>query len=92
MIDDSNDRRIDGAILHAGGHPGCISTSFHLGADGSRVLRYAEWTDADAHIEAIGDPAWAKWHGVQIFHGMVDVSIKRYRPGRNVTRPDAGMR
>ncbi|MGC9497995.1 antibiotic biosynthesis monooxygenase family protein [Streptomyces sp. WG7] len=37
-------------------HPGGISAHFHLSTDGTRVLNYAEWESAQAHIDALAAP------------------------------------
>ncbi|GGO46158.1 hypothetical protein GCM10012287_15810 [Streptomyces daqingensis] len=36
-------------------HPGLIPAHFHVSADGTRVLDYAEWESAGAHADAVGD-------------------------------------
>ncbi|MEH0417682.1 antibiotic biosynthesis monooxygenase [Streptomyces sp. B21-083] len=41
-------------------HPGGISAHFHLSTDGSRVLNYAEWESAQAHVDAL-----ATWPGLK---------------------------
>jgi hypothetical protein len=66
-------------------HPGGISGHFHLGADGIRVLNYAEWTSEEAHREAIersGQGAVGsgpQWRRVQTFPGLISGGFKRYR-------------
>ncbi|WP_212912751.1 antibiotic biosynthesis monooxygenase [Streptomyces sp. TS71-3] len=40
------------ALPASGPPPGLISTHFHVSADGSRVLNYAEWTSHDEHRAA----------------------------------------
>lgn len=35
--------------------PGLISAHFHRSLDGARVLNYAQWTRADAHMAALAD-------------------------------------
>ncbi|MGH1555404.1 hypothetical protein ACRAWF_36875 [Streptomyces sp. L7] len=37
-------------------HPGGTAARFHLSTDGTRVLNYAEWTSAQAHLEALAAP------------------------------------
>ncbi|MFD5305962.1 antibiotic biosynthesis monooxygenase [Streptomyces rochei] len=36
--------------------PGAVSAHFHLSTDGTRVLNYAEWESARAHIDALAAP------------------------------------
>lgn len=31
--------------------PGSIAAHFHISTDGTRLFNYAEWTDAQAHID-----------------------------------------
>ncbi|MEV5436183.1 antibiotic biosynthesis monooxygenase [Streptomyces sp. NPDC052682] len=67
-------------------HPGGIGAHFHLGTDGTRVLNYAEWESAQAHIEAlaapgdgIGSPAAAAlWERVQTWPGLKSTTVSRY--------------
>jgi hypothetical protein len=64
--------------------PGGISGHFHLSTDGSRVLNYAEWTDEEAHREAIersgqGSIGWGpKWRQVRSFPGVKSGGYNRY--------------
>jgi hypothetical protein len=34
-------------------HPGLISAHFHISANGTQILNYAEWDDEDAHRDAL---------------------------------------
>ncbi|MGH9673425.1 MAG: antibiotic biosynthesis monooxygenase [Bryobacteraceae bacterium] len=64
--------------------PGGIAGHFHLSADGTRVLNYAEWTDEKAHIEALERNGGSigpgsKWQRVRTFPGMRSNGFKRYQ-------------
>ncbi|MBD0420865.1 antibiotic biosynthesis monooxygenase [Streptomyces sp. TRM S81-3] len=65
-------------------HPGGISAHFHLSTDGTRVLNYAEWESAQAHIDALAAPgdgvgsATAQWARVQNWPGLKSSSVGRY--------------
>ncbi|KUM82266.1 antibiotic biosynthesis monooxygenase [Streptomyces curacoi] len=66
-------------------HPGGISAHFHLSTDGTRVLNYAEWESAQAHIDALAAPgdgigsATELWHRVQTWPGLKSTgSVSRY--------------
>ncbi|MCL8010792.1 antibiotic biosynthesis monooxygenase [Streptomyces sp. AS02] len=65
-------------------HPGGISGHFHLSTDGTRVLNYAEWESAQAHIEALGAPgdgigsATELWQRVQSWPGLKHSTVSRY--------------
>ncbi|WP_411092056.1 antibiotic biosynthesis monooxygenase [Streptomyces sp. 049-1] len=65
-------------------HPGGISAHFHLGTDGARVLNYAEWESAQAHIDALAAPgegigsATAAWRRVQNWPGLKSSTVARY--------------
>ncbi|ANN15038.1 hypothetical protein SD37_04755 [Amycolatopsis orientalis] len=65
---------------------GGISGYFHVSTDGTRVLNYAEWTSAEAHLAALAAPGadgigtTDAWKRVQNFPGMSGGSVKRYRP------------
>ncbi|PNG19111.1 antibiotic biosynthesis monooxygenase [Streptomyces cahuitamycinicus] len=67
-------------------HPGGISAHFHLSTDGTRVLNYAEWESAQAHIDALAAPgegvgsATEQWKRVQNWPGLL--------PGGSVSRYD----
>jgi hypothetical protein len=71
---------------------GGISGHFHASADGTRVLNYAEWVDAESHRRALegsgqgtvgSGPAWRR---VQAFPGVVSSDVTRYRIARSVGR------
>ncbi|MFJ9248681.1 antibiotic biosynthesis monooxygenase [Streptomyces sp. NPDC101776] len=65
-------------------HPGGIAAHFHLSADGTRVLNYAEWDSAQAHLEALAAPgdgigsATALWERVQTWPGLKSTTVSRY--------------
>ncbi|MEU6475857.1 antibiotic biosynthesis monooxygenase [Streptomyces sp. NPDC047017] len=64
--------------------PGGIGAHFHLSTDGTRVLNYAEWESAQAHIDALDAPgdgvgsATAQWRHVQRWPGLKSSSVSRY--------------
>lgn len=66
--------------------PGGISGHFHLGTDGTRVLNYAEWESAQAHIDALAGPGdgigslTPQWRKVQTFPGVTGGRVNRYTP------------
>ncbi|MGW6905614.1 antibiotic biosynthesis monooxygenase [Streptomyces sp. NPDC054940] len=63
---------------------GGIAAHFHLSTDGTRVLNYAEWESAQAHIEALAAPgdgigsATEQWHRVQTWPGLKGSTVSRY--------------
>ncbi|MFJ7766977.1 antibiotic biosynthesis monooxygenase [Streptomyces sp. NPDC097107] len=65
-------------------HPGGISAHFHLSTDGTRVLNYAEWESAQAHIDALAAPgdgvgsAPAQWERVRNWPGLKRSTVNRY--------------
>ncbi|MFF3905481.1 antibiotic biosynthesis monooxygenase [Streptomyces sp. NPDC001848] len=65
-------------------HPGGISAHFHLGTDGNRVLNYAEWESAQAHLDALAAPgdgigsAMPQWERVQTWPGLKSTTVSRY--------------
>ncbi|SNX57569.1 antibiotic biosynthesis monooxygenase [Streptomyces sp. TLI_55] len=65
-------------------HPGGIGAHFHLSTDGTRVLNYAEWETAQAHIDALAAPgdgvgsATELWKRVQNFPGLKGSTVSRY--------------
>lgn len=65
-------------------HPGGISAHFHLSTDGTRVLNYAEWESAQAHIDALAAPgdgvgsASAQWERVRNWPGLKSSTVNRY--------------
>lgn len=80
------------ADLPAGG----IAAHFHVGADGARVLNYAEWESAEHHIaalaapgEGIGSPS-PLWERVQKYPGMTGGGVNRYTPALSM-EPGAGV-
>ncbi|MFD1145687.1 antibiotic biosynthesis monooxygenase family protein [Saccharothrix hoggarensis] len=65
-------------------HPGGISGHFHVSVDGTRVLNYAEWTSAEAHVDALargdGSVGVAElWRRVRAFTGLKGSDVRRYR-------------
>ncbi|WP_409472812.1 antibiotic biosynthesis monooxygenase [Streptomyces sp. HC307] len=65
-------------------HPGGMSAHFHVSTDGTRVLNYAEWESAQAHIDALAAPgdgvgsASAQWERVQTWPGLKSSTANRY--------------
>ncbi|WSQ08241.1 antibiotic biosynthesis monooxygenase [Streptomyces sp. NBC_01231] len=65
-------------------HQGGISAHFHVSTDGTRVLNYAEWESAQAHIDALAAPghgvgsATAQWQRVQTWPGLRSSTVSRY--------------
>ncbi|RYJ27047.1 hypothetical protein CU044_3541 [Streptomyces sp. L-9-10] len=65
---------------------GGISAHFHLGTDGTRVLNYAEWESAQAHIDALDAPgdgvgsATELWKRVRSYPGLKRGTVTRYTP------------
>ena len=72
-------------------HPGGISAHFHLSTDHTRMLNYAEWTDADAHRDALARSGRGvvgtapEWQAVLEFPGVKSSGFKRYRLVRTAT-------
>jgi heme-degrading monooxygenase HmoA len=72
-------------------HPGGISGHFHVSTDGTRVLNYAEWTDEEAHREALERSGQGsvgsgpKWLAVRNFPGIKSSGFKRYNFIRSFT-------
>jgi hypothetical protein len=66
--------------------PGGISAHFHVSTDGTRVLDYAEWACAQAHVDALaasGDGIGSRtpqWHRVQNHPGLKGSSVRRHTP------------
>ncbi|MFJ8809155.1 antibiotic biosynthesis monooxygenase [Streptomyces sp. NPDC102490] len=64
--------------------PGGLSAHFHLSTDGTRVLNYAEWESARAHIDALAAPgdgvgsATPQWERVQHWPGLKSSTVSRY--------------
>lgn len=44
----------DDETRDVGQMPGALSAYFHVSADGTRVFGFAEWTDEEAHLAAVG--------------------------------------
>jgi hypothetical protein len=72
--------------------PGGISGHFHISTDGTRVLNYAEWVDAESHRAALersgqgsigSGPAWRRVHA---FPGVASSDVTRYRIARSIGR------
>ncbi|WTK98917.1 antibiotic biosynthesis monooxygenase [Streptomyces sp. NBC_01508] len=65
---------------------GGIAAHFHASTDGTRVLNYAEWENAEGHIEALNSPgdgvgsSTEQWEKVQNFPGLAGSTVKRYTP------------
>ncbi|WP_328746231.1 antibiotic biosynthesis monooxygenase [Streptomyces sp. NBC_00285] len=65
-------------------HPGGISAHFHLSTDGRRVLNYAGWESAQAHIDALAGPgegigsATGLWERVHTWPGLKSGTVSRY--------------
>lgn len=75
--------------------PGGISGHFHVSVDGTRVLNYAEWESAQAHIDALAEgegigSATSEWHRVQSFPGVTGLGMKRYTPALSLSGGVAG--
>lgn len=64
--------------------PGGISAHFHLSTDGTKVLNYAEWETAQAHIDALAAPGGGvgsrtpEWERVQTYPGLKQSTVHRY--------------
>ncbi|MFG3551117.1 antibiotic biosynthesis monooxygenase [Streptomyces sp. NPDC047725] len=64
--------------------PGGISAHFHLSTDGTRVLNYAEWESARAHVDALAAPgdgvgsATDRWKRVRNWPGLKTSTVARY--------------
>ncbi|MFF0681926.1 antibiotic biosynthesis monooxygenase [Streptomyces tendae] len=64
--------------------PGGLSAHFHLSTDGTRVLNYAEWESAQAHIDALAAPgdgvgsSTSQWERVQTWPGLKSSTVNRY--------------
>ncbi|WP_189840658.1 antibiotic biosynthesis monooxygenase [Streptomyces umbrinus] len=64
--------------------PGGISAHFHLSTDGTKVLNYAEWETAQAHIDALASPGGGvgsctpEWERVQTYPGLKQSTVHRY--------------
>ncbi len=66
--------------------PGGIAGHFHVSTDGTRVLNYAEWVSAQAHIDALaasGNGVGSRtpqWERVQAYPGVTGGGVHRYTP------------
>ncbi|MFJ2702376.1 antibiotic biosynthesis monooxygenase [Streptomyces sp. NPDC087428] len=66
--------------------PGGIGGHFHVSTDGTRVLNYAEWVSARAHIDALAAPGngvgsrTPQWERVQDYPGVTGGGVRRYTP------------
>ncbi|MFF9565805.1 antibiotic biosynthesis monooxygenase [Streptomyces sp. NPDC014685] len=75
--------------------PGGISAHFHVSTDGTRVLNYAEWENAEAHVAALaasGDGVGSstpQWERVQSYPGVSGGGVHRYAPALGL-RPATG--
>ncbi|MFG3109222.1 antibiotic biosynthesis monooxygenase [Streptomyces tendae] len=64
--------------------PGGLSAHFHLSTDGTRVLNYAEWESAQAHLDALAAPgdgvgsSTSQWERVQTWPGLKSSTVNRY--------------
>jgi hypothetical protein len=80
--------------LHGEGEPhaGLISAHFHTSTNG-KILNYAEWTDEDAHRDAmetgptagIGQTDSPEWRRVQNMPNVKPAGLQRYRLDRSLT-------
>lgn len=74
--------------------PGGIGGHFHVSTDGTRVLNYAEWVSAQAHIDALAGPGdgvgsrTPEWERVRNHPGVTGGSVHRYTPALSL-RPGA---
>ena len=73
-------------------HPGLISAHFHISTDG-KILNYAEWTDQDAHrdamengpTEGIGQTDSPEWRRVHDMPTVKPIALEHYRLHRRLT-------
>ncbi|WP_371632393.1 antibiotic biosynthesis monooxygenase [Streptomyces sp. NBC_01259] len=77
--------------------PGGIAGHFHVSTDGTRVLNYAEWVSAQAHIDAlaasgngVGSPT-PQWERVRSYPGVTGGGVHRYTPALSL-RPTVPAR
>ncbi|MFI7362724.1 antibiotic biosynthesis monooxygenase [Streptomyces sp. NPDC050149] len=90
---------VDGVFEALGTDPapasGGLAGHFHVSADGTRVLNYAEWESAQAHIDALAAPGngigsrTPQWERVQSYPGITGGGVRRYTPALSL-RPGAG--
>lgn len=70
-----------------------IAAHFHASTDGTRVLNYAEWENADGHILALKAPGDGvgsgseQWEKVRTFPGLAGSTVNRYRPAISLAAP-----
>ncbi|MFB6817285.1 antibiotic biosynthesis monooxygenase [Streptomyces sp. NPDC056347] len=75
--------------------PGGISGHFHVSTDGTRVLNYAEWESARAHIDALAGKGFGigsgtpQWERVRSYPGVTGGGVHRYTPALGIV-PGAG--
>jgi deazaflavin-dependent oxidoreductase (nitroreductase family) len=73
---------------------GGISARFHLSTDGTRVLNFAEWTDEQAHRDALARSGQGTvgvspgWRRVLEFPGVKASGFRRYLPVRSDSPTD----
>lgn len=66
--------------------PGGLAGHFHVGTDGTRVLNYAEWASAQAHIAALAAPGdgvgsrTPHWERMQPYPGVTGGGVRRCTP------------
>ncbi|MGP3751689.1 antibiotic biosynthesis monooxygenase [Streptomyces sp. IBSNAI001] len=70
--------------------PGGISAHLHASTDGTRVLNYAEWETAQAHIDALAPSdgrigsLTPQWHRVQHHPGLKGSTVRRWAPAFSI--------
>ncbi|MFD6277636.1 antibiotic biosynthesis monooxygenase [Streptomyces sp. NPDC060209] len=75
--------------------PGGVSAHFHVSTDGTRVLNYAEWETAQAHVDALATSGGSvgsqtpQWHRVQNYSGLKESTVRRWTPALSI---GAGVR
>ncbi|MEU1347195.1 antibiotic biosynthesis monooxygenase [Streptomyces sp. NPDC005776] len=81
---------VDGVFEALGTDPapavGGLAGHFHVSTDGTRVLNYAEWVSAQAHVDALAAPGdgigsrTPQWERVQTYPGVTGGGVRRYTP------------
>ncbi|MFD7440215.1 antibiotic biosynthesis monooxygenase [Streptomyces sp. NPDC059909] len=72
-------------------HPGGMAAHFHTRTDGTRVVNYAEWESAQAHLEALAAPGdgvgsrTEQWERVQHYPGLTGSRVTRYTPALSMS-------
>lgn len=75
---------------------GLLAAHFHASTDHTRIVNYAEWTTAQAHVDAldtgtpgsIGEAGHPEWERVRNFPGIADLSrFTRYTRWRTALPP-----